>query len=245
MTTGKRARRILTSPLAVSASSFFAGGLIRALFHCVDIRFVVDDPASIPHRGSSQGIYIFWHEMMLLPAYSHAREFATLISESQDGELIARTYQRLGGDVIRGSTSHGRIKAFREICRQVAGRNLGIAVDGPRGPVRRVPVGIVRAASITGKPVIPIGIAYEKCVRFGPDRARIAMPWIGSRAWMVAGRPLAIPRANRGLRSYFRLKVQAAMDAVQARAEKLASGQARAQTVLSLSQVREAQEAQK
>jgi lysophospholipid acyltransferase (LPLAT)-like uncharacterized protein len=242
MTTGKRARRLLTSRLAVSASSFLAGELTRALFHSVNIRFVVDDPASIPHRGTSQGIYTFWHEMMLLPAYSHAREFATLISESQDGELIARTYQRLGGDVIRGSTSHGRLRAFREICRQVACRNLGVAVDGPRGPARRVPVGIARAASLTGKPVIPIGIAYEKCFRFGPDRARIAIPWIGTRAWMVAGRPVPIPRSARGLRVYFRRKIQAAMDEVQARAERLASGQDRAEKSLSLKEVRAAQE---
>lgn len=243
MTPGKRVRRILTSRIVVSASSFFAGELIRALFHTVSIRIVVDDPASIPHRGSSQGIYAFWHEMMLLPAYTHAREFATLISESQDGELIARTYQRLGGEVIRGSTSRGRLKAFREICRQVARRNVGIAVDGPRGPARRVPVGIVRAASLTGRPVIPIGIAYEKCFRFGPSRALIAMPRIGSRAWMVAGRPLLIPRSARGLREYFRRKVQAAMNDVQSRAERLALRLERAGKTLSLKEVRAAQEA--
>ena len=237
MTAGKQARRLLTSRLAVSASSFLAGELIRAVFHSVSIRFVVDDPASIPHRKGSGGIYIFWHEMMLLPAYTHSRRFVTLVSQSQDGELIAMAYRRLGGEVVRGSASRGRLSAFREICRQVADRNVGIAVDGPRGPARLVPMGVVRLAGVAGKPIIPIGIAYENFFRFGPRRARIAFPWVGSRAWVVAGRPIGIPSAARAVRELHRFRVQAAMNEVQGRAERLASGLAKAGRTFSLKEV--------
>ena len=237
MTAAKRARRLLTTRFAVSASSFLAGELIRAVFHSVSIRFVVDDPAFIPRRKGSKGIYLFWHEMMLLPAYTHSRRFVTLVSQSQDGDLIAKAYERLGGEVIRGSASRGRISAFRQISRQVADRNVGIAVDGPRGPARVVPMGVIRLAGMVGRPIIPIGIAYEKCFRFGPDRARIAIPWVGSRAWMVAGRPITIPTSARALRELHRFRVQAAMNEVQGRAERLASGLAKAGKTLSLKEV--------
>ena len=237
MTAGKRARRILTSRVAVSASSFLASGLIRAVFRSVNVRFVVDDPASIPHREGSAGIFIFWHEMMLLPAYTHSRRVVTLVSQSQDGELIAQAYRRLGGEVVRGSAARGRLSAFREVCRLAADRNVGIAADGPRGPARKVPIGVIRAAGFTGRPIIPAGIAYEKCFRIGPPHARIALPWVGSRAWMVIGRPIFVPTAARALRPLHWFRVQAAMNEVQGRAERLASGLAKAGKTLSLKEM--------
>jgi len=175
--------------------------------------------------------------MKLLPAYTHSRRFVTLISQSLDGELIAQAYRRLGGEVIRGSASRGRLGAFQEICRRVAGRNLGIAADGPRGPARRVPIGVIRAAGLAGKPIVPIGIAYEKCFRIGPPHARIAFPRAGSRAWVVAGRPIVVPTAERALRALHWFRVQAAMNDVQARAERLASGLAKPGKTLSLKEI--------
>jgi 3-deoxy-D-manno-octulosonic-acid transferase len=237
-TVSKKTRRLMTSPLLVSLSSAFVGMFVKGLFSTMRLRFVVDDPACVPHKRSMPGIYIFWHEMLLLPAYSHAKAFTTLVSQSHDGELAAEVLRRFGGNVIRGSTTHGRLEAFRQLCRQLSDHHIAIAADGPRGPARVVPVGVVRAASVTGKPIVPIGMAYEKCLMVGPQRARVGFPRPFSRAWMVAGSPVAIPPISRLDRDDYRQQVQSAIDAVQARAERLAAGQDQADKSFSLKEVR-------
>lgn len=227
----------MTGGFAISASSLLASLSLKILFGMSRIRFVVADRAAVPHRRATPGIYIFWHEMSLLPAYSHSGDFASLVSESRDGELIARVLQRLGGKVIRGSTTHGRLHAFREICRLLENHHVGIAADGPRGPMRRVPSGIVRAAGMTGKPVVPIGIAYSRYFLVGPRSCPIAFPKPFGTVWVVSGSPVSVPSVSRPDRDAYRERIQQAMDAVQLRAQRLAAGQETAEESFSLKEV--------
>ncbi len=233
----QKMRRFMTSRLAISVSSYLASVFLKSLFGTTRIRFVVDDLQAVPQKRDMPGIYIFWHEMSLLPAYSHSHLFTSLVSESHDGELIARVLQRLGGNVIRGSTTHGRLRAFREICRLVDEHHMGIAADGPRGPTRRVPAGLIRAASVTGKPIVPIGIAFTRYFLVGPKSCPIAFPKLFSKVWMVSGRPVVVPPLSRPGRDEYRQKVQAAIDDVQSRAERLAAGHETADKSFSLKEV--------
>lgn len=88
--------------------------------------------------------------------------FCTMASQSRDGEIIARVLKKFGFEVCRGSSHRGggtalltMRKAFR------AGKNLVLAVDGPKGPRRQVKSGIVALSQKEGAPIV-IGIADAK-----------------------------------------------------------------------------------
>lgn len=228
-------RRILTGKVGLPATSFVLSSITRTLMSCIETRFVVEDIAAVPHKRNTPGIYVFWHEMLLLPA-RHCSIFTTLVSSSSDGDLTAATLRRLGGKVLRGSTSRGRLNAMREICRPANHEHISIAADGPRGPAREIPVGIVRAAGATGKPIVPVGMAMKTCFRLGPRNMKIVFPWLFSKAWMVIGRPINVPEVSSEDKHLYRDKVQAAMDATQLRAERLLKGDEHAES-LSLSRI--------
>ncbi|MFB3893495.1 MAG: lysophospholipid acyltransferase family protein [Phycisphaerae bacterium] len=211
--------RLLSNRFIRAVLALLISIAIRLWGRSLRIRFFLDDTASMPQNLPSHGIYIFWHEFLLLLTYTHARVFTALTSMSRDGGLVAGVLHHLGGKVVRGSSSRGRTSAFRAIVDEVKVSNVGVAVDGPRGPARIVPVGIVRAASFSGKPIVPVGVAYGHSLRIGPRGRHVAWPRLCTRAWVVVGRPVHVPRAAREDREDNLKAVQAAMDDVQARAE--------------------------
>lgn len=83
------------------------------------------------------GVFGFWHRSLLMAAYRFRnRGFVIVISQSFDGELIARTVERLGFSVVRGSSSRGGAQALIAMERLVRkGRVAAFTADGPRGPV--------------------------------------------------------------------------------------------------------------
>ena len=203
-----------------------AAATIRLLVGSLRFRFVVDDPDTAPQRMAGPGLYIFWHEMLLLPAYTHSREITPLISASRDGDLMDAVVRSFGGSIIRGSTDHGKTdrggrRALREMLRQGKTRHLAIPVDGPIGPSRKVSPGAVFLASRSGMPIVPVGLAPRWFVSFGPEGRKVNFPAPLCRAWIVLGKPIRIrpelPKSE--LRAAVE-SIQAAMDEVQSRAEK-------------------------
>jgi len=126
--------------------------LLRVLGGTLRYRVIVEPGAFEQTRTSQPGIYCFWHRC-LLPAAHQFRNWkiAILISRSFDGELIARTVERLGFIALRGSSSRGgsaALLAAREA--YGSGANVAFTADGPRGPVYTAKAGAVRLALMTG-----------------------------------------------------------------------------------------------
>ena len=100
----------------------------------------VFEPATQPRIPGDQipgpTIYAFWHRSLLVCAHRfRRRNIAILISRSFDGELIARTVERLGFRAIRGSSSRGGPTARRRAARAACGRTLAgrlLCVPPPR-----------------------------------------------------------------------------------------------------------------
>jgi len=228
----------LRHPAAIRWAALLASGLLRAWLSSLDLRFEVPRSQDLPCRRRERGLYLFWHEHLLLPAYSHARErLGVLISTHRDGELIAQTLQCLGGHAIRGSTAHGGAAALRNLI-QAAGRmHLAITPDGPQGPRRVVQAGAIFMASKTAMPIFPVGLAFDR-----PWRARswdrTALPRPFSRGRGVLGEAIRVPgELDRDGIEAWRLRVQAALEIVQARAEDLAGRAISDKSLLSLRQV--------
>ncbi len=126
--------------------------VVRLLGLTLRYREVIEPGGFAQRKNSAPGIYCFWHRC-LIPAAHQFRSWkiAILISRSTDGELIARTVERLGFLAVRGSSSRdgaaGLVAARAAFER---GYNAAFTADGPRGPVYVAKPGAVRLATLTG-----------------------------------------------------------------------------------------------
>lgn len=120
------------------------------------LRFeVIAEEGAVPVTPPAKGIFCFWHRCTL-PAAWYFRRFrcSILISQSFDGELIARTLGLLGYNSVRGSSSRGGaagLMMLREVLEQ--GMPVVFTADGPRGPIYQTKPGPVKLAGMTGEPI--------------------------------------------------------------------------------------------
>jgi len=120
------------------------------------LRFeVIAEEGAVPAMPPARGIFCFWHRCTL-PAGWYFRHFrcSIMISQSFDGELIARTLGLLGYNSVRGSSSRGGVAgliALREVL--ASGMPVVFTADGPRGPIYQTKIGPVKLAQVTGEPI--------------------------------------------------------------------------------------------
>jgi len=105
-------------------------------------------------------IVAFWHGE-LLPVmkgymlFRGAKNIDSMISDSKDGELIAKVVCHFGGGVIRGSSNKGGVKALIQSFKTLGKkRDLGIALDGPKGPRYSVSDGVVLISQKKSVPIV-------------------------------------------------------------------------------------------
>jgi lysophospholipid acyltransferase (LPLAT)-like uncharacterized protein len=100
-------------------------------------------------------IYCFWHQCVLPCAFYFRSTHATiLISQSFDGELIARTLEFFGYSAVRGSSSRGGQQGMIGMRRVLdEGTPAIFTADGPRGPIYRAKMGPIKLAQLTGAPI--------------------------------------------------------------------------------------------
>ena len=122
-----------------------------------------------PPPGPS--VYAFWHRSLLACAWRFRnRGIAILISSSFDGELIARTVERMGFHAIRGSSSRGGSLGLRNLERAYRdGLCCAITADGPRGPAMVAKPGVTQLAQLVETAV---GTFYVL-----PQRAWVLRSW--------------------------------------------------------------------
>jgi hypothetical protein len=116
----------------------------------------VCEPGAIPgYDIPPPGVYAFWHRCLLAGAWRFRNYGLTiLISRSFDGELIARTVERLGFIAIRGSSSRDGAPGLRNMQRAyLAGHYCAITADGPRGPAMIAKAGAAQLAQLVNTTV--------------------------------------------------------------------------------------------
>lgn len=136
------------------------------------LRFeVIAEEGAVPASPPAKGIFCFWHRCTL-PCGWYFRKFrcSILISQSFDGELIARTLGLLGYNSVRGSSSRGGFAGLLSLHDVLAkGDPVVFTADGPRGPIYQTKIGPVKLAQMTGE---PIGSFYLL-----PERAWVMQSW--------------------------------------------------------------------
>ena len=132
------------------------------------LRYVIEDRGDILIRPVGKpGIGAVWHNRLLilplvLRRFLPNRRGVALISASRDGAWIAELVEKVGFDVVRGSSSRQGVTAILQMADVLAsGRDVVIAPDGPRGPVYQLGPGIIFLAQKSGVPVLPIHMEYS------------------------------------------------------------------------------------
>lgn len=163
--------------------------------------------------NTPQSIIAFWHCHLLLMLHTKWHGPSTvMISQSKDGEYIARVFDWYGVGSVRGSSTRGGAKALREIIREArAGKNIVFTPDGPKGPPRVLKEGLVLAAQATGLPIVPIAFGAKK-KRLLPSWDRMVIPIPFSRALFLYGEPIVVPRD--GDVEEWRLRIEERMNAM-------------------------------
>ncbi|BCR05202.1 hypothetical protein DESUT3_22710 [Desulfuromonas versatilis] len=177
--------------LLLSLAPPLAARIIRWLHRSMRIETIGEEhPRRLWDAGQAV-ILAFWHDQLLLMVKGYRGPGARiLISASKDGELIARTMRCFGQDAVRGSSSRGGRKAFRELVE--LGRqpfDLVLTPDGPKGPRHQVKDGVVQLARLSGRPVIPMAFVCSRGHRFG-SWDRFLLPYPFSRGVYAFGEPL-------------------------------------------------------
>lgn len=164
--------------------------LIRAVGGTLRMRVLgVDHLAEVKRHGGAI-LYVFWHGLQFYPAYFFAgSDIAILTSQSVDGEMQSGILDRLGYGLIRGSSSRGAVGGLKGMVDRLAeGRDVALAIDGPKGPAFEAKPGLAFLAGKTGAWIVPLATAYDRYKELGAwDRFRFPKPW--SRGVFLIGRP--------------------------------------------------------
>ena len=94
-------------------------------------------------------IIVFWH-----------RKIFTVCNATR---ILAELLRREGNELIRGSSNRDNIKSLKEAMKYAKkDYTLGIAIDGPSGPIFEPKAGAIFIAQKTGMPIVPVSSYCSK-----------------------------------------------------------------------------------
>ncbi len=136
-------------------------------------------------------IYAFLHGQQLpLLRYPRPRPTAAVVSLSRDGSLQAGVLGKLGFGILRGSSSSGGARALGSSLGWLGrGRDLALAVDGPRGPAGRSKPGVIWLSQKARARIVPVACHVGAGIRLERSWDRFLIPWPFARVRIVAGAP--------------------------------------------------------
>jgi lysophospholipid acyltransferase (LPLAT)-like uncharacterized protein len=146
-------------------------------------------------RNDAPILFLVWHGRMLIPLFAHRNQnIVAMVSEHGDGEIIAQTAQRLGFRTVRGSSTRGGQKAFRDMLKHLKrGEHCTVLPDGPQGPRFVVKMGAIMLAQRSGALILPLTFSAAKPIIFNSwDRFMLWRPF--SKVLLMYGAPIQIPR---------------------------------------------------
>ena len=119
-----------------------------------------------------------------------------LISPSVDGEIGAMMVRRLGGHVIRGSSTSTGARALRDYYEALVKEGVSpvITPDGPRGPRFEFKPGAILLAQMSGRPILPMAYAASRAWLIKWDKFVLPVPF--SRIVIAIGAPRYVPRVT-------------------------------------------------
>jgi lysophospholipid acyltransferase (LPLAT)-like uncharacterized protein len=126
-------------------------------------------------------VFAIWHdEIFPLIRLHRGERVIAVVSQSRDGELLARVLAANGYLLARGSSSRGGLKAIISAQRQMHKERSDavFTVDGPRGPRHKAKEGAVYLADRTGAYLVPVRVKMSPVKIFSKawDKFQLPMP---------------------------------------------------------------------
>lgn len=209
------------------ALTFAAGNLLRLVGRTLRVRHEGENRFDELLASGRPVILYGLHGHLLVGACDLGRHRPyVMISESRDGERIARTVEHVGFRPIRGSSSRGGVRALLQTVRLLHGPVVCChLVDGPRGPRGEVKPGLILMAQRSGAALMPVLYAMRWKFRAGSwDRMQVPMPFGRVVARFLAPRDVSrdlTPEAAESLR----LEIEQELAREEARLEAEVTGQ--------------------
>ncbi|MDD5171352.1 MAG: lysophospholipid acyltransferase family protein [Syntrophales bacterium] len=134
-------------------------------------------------RQGGKVLLCVWHQQFFA-AIGHFKSYESfhpslMISQSKDGDIIARIAKNQGWHAVRGSSSRDGAKAMKEVMDRINVSGLaGHIVDGPRGPAGTVKAGVISMARTTNAVVVPFYTKADRAWYFNSwDRFMMPKPF--------------------------------------------------------------------
>ena len=219
----KAVQRILRFDFIEGALAWLASRYI----HIVDFttRWTITCPPETKAllEQSSPFIGCFWHGRMLLmsQAWPRKRRFHILISRHRDGLFISRSIAHLNIGTISGSPKRGGAAALLTIEQRLnEGDVIGVTPDGPRGPRMRAKNGAVKAAQLSGAPILPVSGSASFCWKVKSwDRFLLVLPF--GRGELIWGEPIYVPtEADDEVLERHRLALERSLNEITAESDR-------------------------
>ena len=203
------------------AAAFVAAGLLRLLHLSLRKRYAGSGTQRDIHARGGNFIGAFWHSRLLMMAFLYEGPgIHVLVSSHRDGQILAGILSNLGLPAVRGSSRRGGGLALARMATLLEeGRDLGNAVDGPKGPPGIAKPGTAWLSLKTGRPVVPMAFSASRAFRFRSwDRFLVPRPF--ARGVWVTGEPI-LPREGEEVED-LRKRIEAAIREVTDLADDLA-----------------------
>jgi hypothetical protein len=175
-------------------AAFLGARAIRIIGCSWRFRVISEEYVEEARRHAPHVIFAFWHGRMLPLSYRYRnRSIQVLASAHKDGELMGQTIRLLGFGHVRGSSTRGGARAIRElVARLEEGFDLGITVDGPKGPRYAVKPGPLEISKISGAPVVPAAVSSKSHWVFSSwDAFEFPKPF--TKIYVRFGKPVLVP----------------------------------------------------
>lgn len=220
---------------AQSVVSTILAGAIWMFYLTVRWRRHIDPETRKLLEAGKPVIICYWHGRMFLLSggwRKRPKKLGFLNSGHRDGRIMANALIKVGYVSVSGSSRRGGAMALREINRLLrAGTPLAITPDGPKGPRMRVKAGAVKAAQMTGVPLVAFtGSAAPRKLFNTWDRFCLPLPL--SRAPVYWGPPIYVARdADETELERCRLAIEQSLNTLTNEAER-SLGQAETEAAL-------------
>ena len=201
--------------------SFIGSILLSVWSRTLRIKFVHKD---IPDRLKSEGknfIYAFWHGRQFMLFHTHRNTGIVIpASESRDGEIQAGILKWFGFDVVRGSSKRKGDRALLGLVDRLRkGKDLALAVDGPRGPIYEAKQGVTYMAGKLNKQIVPVSTSAKSYWILDKIWDKYLLPKPFTRGIILYGEPIIVNGIGEEELENKRKELEAALNRLMAQAD--------------------------
>lgn len=143
-------------------------------------KVTLDEPPELKRWLAEKKPFILahWHgDEVVLTSLLGRYRLATIVSTSQDGDMMSVIIHLMGARSSRGSSTRGGIAALKGLLRMMKeGHNCSFAVDGPKGPIYKAKPGVFETSRLAQAPIFYSGIYCENKKIFEKSWNKMYLP---------------------------------------------------------------------